>query len=43
MIKLKNIVGRKPKFMILNKLESTDIDEKIDFEIAQMMYKKTLK
>ena len=43
MIKLKNIVGRKPKFMILNKLESTDIDEKIDFEIAQMIYKKSFK
>ena len=43
MIKLKNIVGRKPKFMILNKLESTDIDEKIDFEIAQMIYKKNFK
>lgn len=43
MIKLKNIVGRKPKFMILSKLESTDIDEKIDFEIAQTIYKKTFK
>ena len=40
MIKFKNIVGRKPKFMILDKLESTDIDEKIDFETAQIIYKK---
>ena len=43
MIKFKNIVGRKPKFMVLNKLESTDIDEKIDFKTAQMLYKKTFK
>ena len=43
MIKLKNIVGRKPKFMILDKLESTDIDEKIDFETAQIIYKKAFK
>ena len=43
MIKFKNIVGRKPKFMVLNKLESTDIDEKIDFETAQMIYRKTFK
>ena len=33
MIKFKNIVGRKPKFIVLDKLESTDIDEKIDFVI----------
>ena len=42
-IHLINIVGRKPKFMVLNKLESTDIDEKIDFETAQMIYRKTFK
>jgi len=41
MIKLKNIVGRKPKFMVLSKLESTDIDDKIDFLAAQVLYKKT--
>ena len=41
MLKLKNIVGKKPKFMILNKLESTDIDDKVDFLAAQVLYKKT--
>ena len=42
-IKLKNIVGKKPKFIVLDKIESTDIDEKLDFEVAQMLYKKTFK
>ena len=42
MIKFKNIVGKKPKFFILDKLESTDIDESIDFDIAQVLYKKNL-
>ena len=41
MIKFKNIVGNKPNFMILDKLESTDIDDEIDFFIAQALYKKT--
>ena len=41
MIKFKNIVGKKPKFIVLNKLESTDINDKTDFKIAQMLYKKT--
>lgn len=41
MIKFKNIVGKKPNFFVLNKLESTDIDESIDFDIAKMLYKKT--
>jgi len=43
MIKFKNIVGRKPKFFVLDKLESTDIDEKIDFETAQIIYGKIFK
>ena len=43
MIKFKNIVGKKPNFFVLNKLESTDIDESIDFDIAKMLYKKTFK
>ena len=43
MIKLKNIVGRKPKFMVLSKLESTDINDKVDFLAAQVLYKKTFR
>ena len=40
MIKLKNIVGKKPKFMILDRIESTDIDDEVDFFLAQALYKK---
>ena len=40
MIKLKNIVGNKPKFMTLGKIESTDIDDETDFFLAQVLYKK---
>ena len=40
MIKLKNIVGSKPKFMVLDKVESTDIDDAVDFFLAQTLYKK---
>ena len=41
MIKYKNIVGKNPKFIILNKLEGTDINDQTDFKIAQVLYKKT--
>ena len=40
MIKFKNIVGKNPKFIILNKLQGTDINDKTDFKIAQVLYKK---
>ena len=40
MIKYKNIVGKNPKFIILNKLQCTDINDKTDFKIAQVLYKK---
>tara|TARA_B100001057_G_C22784136_1_gene924864 strand:- start:57 stop:725 length:669 start_codon:yes stop_codon:yes gene_type:complete len=43
MIKFKNIVGKKPNFFILDKLECADIDEKIDFDIAKLLYKRTFK
>lgn len=42
MIKFRNIVGNKPKFMILNKVESTDIDDEVDFFLAQSLYKKII-
>ena len=41
MIKLKNIVGKKPKFFNLDEIEATDIDEGLDFEVAKILYKKT--
>tara|TARA_Y100001970_G_C14243061_1_gene866119 strand:+ start:1667 stop:2338 length:672 start_codon:yes stop_codon:yes gene_type:complete len=43
MIKYKNIVGKKPKFIILDKLESTDINDAVDFKSAQFLYKKSIK
>ena len=43
MIKFKNIVGRKPKFIVLDKYESTDINDKFDFENAKLLYRKSMK
>jgi|TARA_B110000211_G_C14018971_1_gene526720 CMP-N-acetylneuraminic acid synthetase len=40
MISYKNIVGKKPKFIILDKFESIDINDELDFKIAQAVYKK---
>jgi len=40
MIKYKNIVGKNPMFTILNKFEAIDINDSIDFKLAQMYYKK---
>ena len=38
MIKLKNIVGKNPKFFYLNKIECFDIDDKIDFEVVKSIF-----
>ena len=38
MKKMKNIVGKKPFFLVLDKLESTDINDKNDFKFAKMLY-----
>ena len=40
MIKQKNVVGTKSKFITLDKVESIDIDDTIDFKIAELMYKE---
>lgn len=40
MITQKNVVGTKPKFITLDKAESIDIDDTIDFKIAELMYKE---
>ena len=40
MITQKNVVGTKPKFITLDKVESIDIDDTIDFKIAELMYKE---
>ena len=40
MIKRKNVIGFKPSFFELDKVESLDVDDLIDFKIAELMYKK---
>ena len=38
MIKFKNIVGKKPMFLNLDKYESIDINDKFDFKAAKLIY-----
>lgn len=38
MIKYKNIVGKKPKFFFVSKIESSDIDDKTDFTMVKSIY-----
>ena len=40
MMRMRNIVGVKPKFIVLDKVEATDIDDGVDFELAKILYKK---
>lgn len=40
MIQNKNVVGSKPNIFIIDEIEATDIDNLIDFEFAEYMYKK---
>ncbi len=40
MIKRKNVIGYKPSFFELDKFESLDIDDLIDFKIAELMYQE---
>ena len=40
MIERKNLVGYKPDFIELDKVESMDIDELNDFKIAEIMYRE---
>ncbi len=40
MIKFKNIVTDNPKFIVLDEIESIDIDTELDFEFAEFVYKK---
>ena len=43
MIQYKNIVGKKPKFFLISKIESSDIDDAIDFDMIKSIYPKFLK
>ena len=40
MISKKDIIGYNPNFIKINDIEATDIDNNIDFEFAEYMYKK---
>ncbi len=40
LMKTKNVIGSNPKFVKLDKIESVDIDDMIDFEFAEYLYKK---
>ena len=39
MISCKNVVGDKPYIHIIDEVEATDIDNQIDFDFAEYMYK----
>ena len=39
MLKYKNVVTDKTKFVVLNDIESTDIDNELDFKIAEYLFK----
>ncbi len=40
MIERKNVVGYKPSFFELDKVESLDVDDLIDFKVAELMYQE---
>ena len=40
MIKYRNIVGKTPSFYKLDDFEAVDVDNPIDFEFAEFLYRK---
>jgi len=40
MMERKNVVGSKPKFFELDKIEALDVDDLIDFKIAELMFQE---
>lgn len=40
MIECKNVVGYKPLIYGINEIEATDIDNQIDFDFAEFVYKR---
>jgi CMP-N-acetylneuraminic acid synthetase len=43
MIEKKNVLGNKPFFFKIDEIEGIDVDNPIDFEIAEFLYKKKFK
>lgn len=37
---MQNVVGIKPKIFLIDEVEATDIDNPLDFEFAEFVYKK---
>lgn len=42
LIKYRNIIGQKPSFIKINKIEGIDIDTPLDFSIAEQLYIRTV-
>ncbi len=42
MLLAKEVIGKKPLFVTVSDLEGLDIDNELDFEIAELLYKKHL-
>ena len=42
MLKYKRFVGLKPKFYTVDSIEGLDIDNEIDFEFAEFMYRRQM-
>ncbi len=40
MIERMNVVGNKPRFITLDRLESVDVDDELDFDFAEYLYKR---
>ena len=40
MIERANVIGKNPKFMTLDKIESIDIDDPLDFKFAEFVYQE---
>ena len=40
MIECKNVVGYKPYIYSIDEIEATDIDNPIDFEFSELVYRK---
>ena len=43
MIKNKSIIGKKPYLYQLDEIEGIDIDTNLDFEFAELAFKKNIK
>ncbi len=41
MIKCKNVVGEQPYIYVIDEVEATDIDNQIDFDFAEYMYRRS--